>query len=90
MFALRLHKDERVSPQVGLTIHHRLIEASTHSRRAGNGERARTVAEKLHLTEVDIKVADGSVMIDGATVVQTDISTTNGVIHVIDSVILPN
>ena len=30
-----------------------------------------------------------SVMIDGAKVVKTDIATTNGVIHVIDSVILP-
>jgi uncharacterized surface protein with fasciclin (FAS1) repeats len=38
---------------------------------------------------VDIKVVDGSVMIDGATVVKTDIETSNGVIHIIDSVILP-
>ncbi len=32
---------------------------------------------------------DGSVTIDGAKVVKTDIAATNGVIHVIDSVILP-
>lgn len=36
-----------------------------------------------------VKAADGKVMIDGATVVKTDITTSNGVIHVIDSVILP-
>jgi uncharacterized surface protein with fasciclin (FAS1) repeats len=40
--------------------------------------------------EVEIKVADGKVMIDGATVVMTDIEASNGVIHVIDTVILPN
>ena len=37
---------------------------------------------------VDISVGD-SVMVDTATVVATDIMATNGVIHVIDSVILP-
>jgi uncharacterized surface protein with fasciclin (FAS1) repeats len=31
----------------------------------------------------------GNVMVDGATVIQTDIMASNGVIHVIDSVILP-
>jgi uncharacterized surface protein with fasciclin (FAS1) repeats len=30
-----------------------------------------------------------TVTIDGATVVQADIEATNGVIHVIDAVILP-
>jgi uncharacterized surface protein with fasciclin (FAS1) repeats len=32
---------------------------------------------------------DGGVTVDGAKVVKTDIAATNGVIHVIDSVILP-
>ena len=32
---------------------------------------------------------DGGVKVDGANVVQTDIVATNGVIHVIDSVVLP-
>ena len=40
-------------------------------------------------SDVRIRVADGSVMIDDANVVSTDIETSNGVIHVIDSVILP-
>lgn len=38
---------------------------------------------------VEIKVTDGSVTIDGAKVLKTDIETSNGVIHIIDSVILP-
>ena len=37
---------------------------------------------------VDISVGD-SVMVDNAKVIATDIMATNGVIHVIDSVILP-
>lgn len=36
-----------------------------------------------------IMVKDGNVMIDNAKVVKADIGTTNGVIHVIDTVILP-
>ncbi len=38
---------------------------------------------------VDIKVEGSSVMVDGAKVITTDIVCDNGVIHVIDSVILP-
>lgn len=38
---------------------------------------------------VTIKVKDGVVMVDNAKVVMTDIECTNGVIHVIDAVILP-
>jgi len=38
---------------------------------------------------VDIKVEDGKVMIDNAQVIITDIEASNGVIHVIDAVILP-
>jgi uncharacterized surface protein with fasciclin (FAS1) repeats len=38
---------------------------------------------------VDINATNG-VMINGATVTAADIETTNGVIHVIDTVILPN
>jgi uncharacterized surface protein with fasciclin (FAS1) repeats len=36
-----------------------------------------------------VTVKGGTVMIDGAKVVKTDIPCTNGVIHVIDAVILP-
>ncbi|WP_435010591.1 fasciclin domain-containing protein [Tundrisphaera lichenicola] len=40
-------------------------------------------------SKVNVKVADGKVMVNGAKVVKTDIETSNGVIHVIDTVILP-
>jgi uncharacterized surface protein with fasciclin (FAS1) repeats len=38
---------------------------------------------------VAIKVVDGQVKVGAATVIKTDIKTSNGVIHVIDTVILP-
>ena len=40
--------------------------------------------------DVAIKVMDGKVMINDATVTTADIEASNGVIHVIDTVILPN
>lgn len=43
----------------------------------------------LNGSKSTLKVADGAVTIDGAKIVKTDIIGTNGVIHVIDSVILP-
>jgi uncharacterized surface protein with fasciclin (FAS1) repeats len=38
---------------------------------------------------VSIRAGSDGVMVDGARVVKTDIATSNGVIHVIDAVILP-
>ena len=48
-----------------------------------------TDAKTVNGKSVAIKVSEGHVMIDGAKVLITDIETSNGVIHVIDSVILP-
>ncbi|GAK87745.1 secreted and surface protein containing fasciclin-like repeats [Vibrio ponticus] len=39
--------------------------------------------------DVMIKVNDGKVMVDNANVVATDVKASNGVIHVIDTVIMP-
>lgn len=39
--------------------------------------------------KIAIKVKSGTVMVDNAKVVMTDIECSNGVIHVIDAVILP-
>ena len=40
-------------------------------------------------SDITLKVSDAGVMVDGANVVTTDIKASNGVIHVIDSVIMP-
>ena len=50
-----------------------------------NGKAVKTVEGST----VAVKVADGKVTINGAKVVKTDIPTSNGVIHVIDTVIMP-
>ncbi len=39
---------------------------------------------------IDISISDDGVFVDNAQVIQTDIEASNGVIHVIDSVILPS
>ena len=38
---------------------------------------------------VDIREAGGAVMVDAANVVKADVTATNGVIHVIDKVLMP-
>ena len=49
-----------------------------------------TSAKTAQGSEVAIKVEDGKVVLNGASnVVKTDIAASNGVIHVIDTVILP-
>ncbi len=46
-------------------------------------------AKTVQGSSVKITVKGGKVMVDNANVVKTDIATSNGVIHVIDSVIIP-
>ena len=46
-------------------------------------------AKSLNGQLVDIGLADGNLTVDGAKIVKTDIACDNGVIHVIDQVILP-
>jgi len=46
-------------------------------------------AKSLNGQQIDIAVTDGKVSVDKAQVVKTDIDCSNGVIHVIDQVILP-
>ena len=47
-------------------------------------------AATVNGAEIAISVVDGSVMINDSTVVSPDVDASNGIIHVIDSVILPN
>lgn len=48
-----------------------------------------TSVETLNGKEVKINIADGQVFINETQVITTDIEATNGVIHVIDSVLVP-
>jgi uncharacterized surface protein with fasciclin (FAS1) repeats len=60
---------------------------------AGNVKAADVIklssAKTLNGQSVTIKTAGGKVFINGATVVKADIATSNGTIHVIDTVLLP-
>ncbi len=48
-----------------------------------------TEAESVSGEKIEIKTADGKVMVDGATVIKADVMAKNGVIHVIDTVMMP-
>jgi uncharacterized surface protein with fasciclin (FAS1) repeats len=49
-----------------------------------------TEAATVQGQKVTIEVRDGKVFIEGAEVIMTDVAASNGVIHVIDAVLLPN
>jgi len=50
-----------------------------------DGQKLKTVQG----TELTVSIKDGKVMIDGANVTAADLMASNGVIHVIDAVVLP-
>lgn len=47
-------------------------------------------AKTVNGQDVAIRVQDGKVMVNNATVVKADVPASNGVIHVIDTVLLPS
>jgi uncharacterized surface protein with fasciclin (FAS1) repeats/uncharacterized membrane protein YuzA (DUF378 family) len=48
-----------------------------------------TSAKTVQGQSLSVVVAEGKVTVDGANVIQTDIAASNGVIHVIDTVLMP-
>jgi uncharacterized surface protein with fasciclin (FAS1) repeats len=72
----------------------KLVSILTYHVVAGNVMAADVVklkkAKTVEGSEVQIVVKDGKVKVDDANVTKTDIKCKNGVIHVIDAVILPN
>ena len=46
-------------------------------------------AETVEGSEIEVSISDGTVMVNDATVTTADIEASNGVIHVIDAVIMP-
>ncbi len=47
-------------------------------------------AETVEGSEIEISISDDTVMVNDATVTTADIEASNGVIHVIDAVIMPS
>ena len=71
----------------------KLIDILTYHVVAGDVKAADVIklssAETLNGQTVSIKILDGKVFINNATVLATDIESTNGIIHVIDAVLMP-
>ncbi len=72
----------------------KLVEILTYHVVAGKVTAAEVVtlekAQTANGSDVAIKVVDETVFINDSRVVATDIQASNGVIHVVDTVILPN
>ena len=48
-----------------------------------------TSAKSVNGKELKLKAADGKVMVNDSTVIKADVEASNGVIHVIDAVLMP-
>ena len=79
-----LLKPENKAKLVSILTYH-VVPGKVTSKQVTGLDKAKTVEG----SEISIAVKEGSVMIDKAKVVKADIPCKNGVIHVIDSVILP-
>lgn len=78
-----LLKPENKKKLAGILTYH-VVAAKVLAKDVAAGE-----VETVNGQKITIAVADGKVTVDEANVVKTDIVGTNGVIHVIDAVILP-
>ena len=70
-----------------------LVAVLTYHVVPGKIEAAKVVkldeAKSVNGKMIDIKVRDGTAMVNNARVIKTDIAASNGIIHVIDTVIMP-
>jgi len=79
-----LLKPENKEKLVAILTYH-VVAGKAMAADVKDGAMLKTVNGK----EVTASVKDGKVMIGGATVVKADVAASNGVIHVIDTVLLP-
>lgn len=80
-----LLKPENKAKLVGILTYHVVPGKVMSTSLAGKVTDAKTVQGQM----VKVDATKGGVMVDNAKVVKADISADNGVIHVIDAVILP-
>lgn len=71
--------------KLSMILKYHVVEGTVTSKDVAKLSSAQTVGGK----ELKISTAGGRVMVGKATVTQADIPASNGVIHVIDSVLLP-
>ncbi|MCH6200142.1 fasciclin domain-containing protein [Aquiflexum sp. LQ15W] len=79
-----LLKPENKAQLVAVLTYH-VVPGKVYSKDLQNGMKAKTAQG----SEVTITLKDGKAMVDNATVTVADIEASNGVVHVIDTVILP-
>ncbi len=79
-----LLKPENKDQLVAVLTYH-VVPGKVMSGDLSNGMKAKTVQG----SEITVTLKDGKAMINDATVTAADIEAENGVVHVIDSVILP-
>ena len=79
-----LLKPENKAKLVSILTYH-VVGAKVMSTDLSNGQKAKTVEGQ----EIKVTINSNGVMINDAKVVAADVSATNGVVHVIDKVILP-
>jgi uncharacterized surface protein with fasciclin (FAS1) repeats len=79
-----LLKPENKAKLVSVLTYH-VIGAKVMSTDLSNGQKAKTVEGE----EVKVSIGSKGVMINDAKVVAADVAASNGVVHVIDKVILP-
>ena len=79
-----LLKPENKAKLVSILTYH-VVGAKVMSTDLSNGQKAKTVQGE----SIKVTIGDGGVMINDAKVVAADVAASNGVVHVIDKVILP-
>lgn len=79
-----LLKPENKAKLVAVLTYH-VVPGKVMSTDLKNGQKAKTVQG----SEITVTLKDGKAMINNATVTAADIEASNGVVHVIDTVILP-
>ncbi|REL26508.1 fasciclin domain-containing protein [Thalassotalea euphylliae] len=80
-----LLKPENKDKLIEILTYH-VVPSKFYAKQVVNIDAAKTVQG----SSVDITAMNGKVMIDNAKVIKTDIKASNGVIHVIDNVIMPS
>ena len=71
--------------QLAAILKYHVVSGKVMSSDLSNGQKAATVQGE----KVGVSIKNGTVKIDGAQVVMADVQAKNGVVHVIDKVILP-
>lgn len=78
-----LKPENKAQLQAVLTYH--VVPGKVYSKDLKNGMKAKTAQG----SDVTITLKDGKAMVNNATVTVADIEASNGVVHVIDTVIIP-